>query len=208
MEKGTAKAKDPANRLGFGKLLAWKSSDVASAAVFVVVNSYLSLFCTNYLGMDPKAVGLILLISNIINAVTDLIACYVVDNARMTKWGKARPYGLGIIGVWVCTILVFFTPEGLSETLKVIWVFFMYTFAFGVCNTFRVAAQNPYMIRAFKKNRVVIGKLASYGDPVTMIRLLYGLIPLVLMILLVVCAFALGSVNKKLDAIEKENANK
>ncbi len=169
MAFGKAKAKDPANRLGVGRLLAWKSSDVASAAVFVVVNSYLSLFCTNYLGMDPTVVGMILLVSNIIDGITDLIACYVVDNSKVTKWGKARPYELGIIGVWVCTILMFCTPESWNGTLKVIWIFFMYTFAFGVFNTFRVAAQQPYMIRAFSENRKLVGKLASYGGPITMI---------------------------------------
>lgn len=169
MAFGKAKAKDPANRLGVGRLLAWKSSDVASGAVFVVVNSYLSLFCTNYLGMDPTVVGMILLVSNFIDAITDLIACYVVDNSKVTKWGKARPYELGIIGVWVCTILMFCTPTSWNNTLKVIWIFFMYTFAFGVFNTFRTAAMNPYMIRAFKKNRVLVGKLASYGGPITMI---------------------------------------
>lgn len=163
------KVKDPANRLGVGRLLAWKASDVASAAAFVVVNSYLSLFCTNYLGMDPAVVGMILLVSNIIDGITDLIACYVVDNSKVTKWGKARPYELGIIGVWVCTILMFYTPEGWSQTLKVIWIFFMYTFAFGVFNTFRVASQQPYMIRAFSENRALVGKLASYGGPITMI---------------------------------------
>ncbi|MCM1026960.1 MAG: MFS transporter [Roseburia sp.] len=169
MTKSKTKAKDPADRLGLGRLLAWKSSDVASGAVFVVVNSYLALYCTNYLGMDPAVVGMILLVSNIIDAITDLIACYVVDNAKITKWGKARPYELGIIGVWVCTILMFCTPESWNQTLKVIWIFFMYTFAFGVFNTFRAASMNPYMIRAFNKNRKVIGKLASFGGPITMV---------------------------------------
>ncbi len=163
------KEKVKAPRLGFGRLLAWKASDVSSAACFVIVNGYLTMFCTNYLGMQPAVVGSILFISNIIDALTDLIACYVVDNAKVTKWGKARPYELGIIGLWVCTILMFYTPEGWNQTLKVIWIFFMYTFAFGVFNTFRVASQQPYMIRAFSENRALVGKLASYGGPITII---------------------------------------
>jgi len=168
MAFGKTKEKKP-NRLGFGKFMAWKASDVSSAACFVIVNSYLSLFCTNYLGMNPATVGTILLLSNIVDAITDLICCYVVDNSKITKWGKMRPYELGIIGMWICTILVFHTPSGWSNMLKNIWVFFMYTFAFGVFNTFRTAAQQPYMIRAFSANRTVIGKLGSYGGFVTML---------------------------------------
>lgn len=168
MAFGKRKVKDPNQKLGFFKLLAWKSSDVASAACFVIVNGYLSMFCTNYLGMDPAAVGTILLLSNIVDAITDLIACYVVDNSKVTKWGKARPYELGIIGVWICTLLMFYTPDGWGTGLKNVWVFSMYTFTFGVFNTFRNAAAQPYTIRAFGGSRTLLGKLGSYGGFITM----------------------------------------
>ena len=79
------------NRLPFGKFLAWKSSDITSAGVFLIVTTYMSLFCTDYLGMTPMAVGNIILISNIIDFFTDLIAAFVIDNTK-SKWGKARPY--------------------------------------------------------------------------------------------------------------------
>lgn len=168
MAFGKKRVKDPSTKLGLGRLLAWQLPNVSNAACFVIVNGYLSLFCTNYLGMEAATVGTILLISNIVDAVTDLIACYVIDNSKVTKWGKARPYELGILGVWVCTILMFCTPTGWSSVLKNIWVFAMYTFVFGVFNTFRGAAQQPYMIRAFGGNRTLIGKLGSYGGFVTM----------------------------------------
>lgn len=168
MAFGKKKVKNPSEKLGFFKLLAWKSSDVASAACFVIVNGYLSLFCTNYLGMSAAAVGTILLVSNIIDGITDLIAGYVIDNSKVTKWGKARPYELGILGVWICTMLMFYTPEGWSTGLKNAWVFFMYTFTFGVFNTMRGAANQPYTVRAFGGNRTVLGKLGSYGGFVTM----------------------------------------
>lgn len=156
------------SRLSFGKLLAWNSSGVASAACFIIVNGYLSKFCTDYLGMEPAAVAAILLLSNVVDAITDLVACYVVDNAKVTRWGKARPYELGILGVWICTILMFHTPEGWSNVVKNVWVFFMYTFAFGVFDTLRNAAAQPYTVRAFGGNRVLIGKISSYGGLITM----------------------------------------
>ena len=162
-----AKNKTPkADRLPLGKFLAWKSSDITSAGVFLIVTTYMSIFCTDYLGMTPLAVGNIILISNIIDFFSDLIAAYVIDNTR-TKWGKARPYELGAIGMTLCTTLIFITPTGWSDTLKIVWVFCMYTFLFGVFNTFRTSANVPYLIRAFDNNRTLIGKVSSYGGIVT-----------------------------------------
>ena len=162
-----AKNKTPkADRLPLGKFLAWKSSDITSAGVFLIVTTYMSLFCTDYLGMTPLAVGNIILISNVIDFFTDLIAAYVIDNTK-TKWGKARPYELGAVGMTLCTTLIFITPAGWTDTLKIVWVFSMYTFLFGVFNTFRTSANVPYLIRAFDNNRTLIGKVSSYGGIVT-----------------------------------------
>jgi probable glucitol transport protein GutA len=155
-----------ADRLPLGKFLAWKSSDITSAGVFLIVTTYMSLFCTDYLGMTPLVVGNIILVSNVIDFFTDLIAAYVIDNTK-TKWGKARPYELGAIGMTLCTTLIFITPNGWTDTLKVVWVFCMYTFLFGVFNTMRTSANVPYLIRAFDNNRTVIGKVSSFGGFVT-----------------------------------------
>ena len=162
-----AKNKTPkADCLPLGKFLAWKSSDITSAGVFLIVTTYMSMFCTDHLGMTPLVVGNIILISNIIDFFTDLIAAYVIDNTK-TKWGKARPYELGAVGMTICTTLIFVTPSGWTDTLKIVWVFCMYTFLFGVFNTARTTANVPYLIRAFDNNRALIGKVSSYGGIVT-----------------------------------------
>ena len=153
-------------RLPVGKFFAWKSSDITSAGVFLIISTYLTMFCTDFLAMDPLVVGNIILVSNIIDFFTDLIAAYVIDNTK-TKWGKARPYELGAIGMTVFTTLMFMTPGGWSQGLKIGWVFCMYTFIFGVFNTFRTSANVPYLIRAFSNDRTVIGKVSSYGGIVT-----------------------------------------
>ena len=160
-----AKTRNP-NHLSLFKFLAWKSSDVTSAVAFLIVSSYLTMFCSDFLGMDPAVVGVILLASNIIDFFTDFIGAYIVDNTD-TKWGRGRPYELGIVGMGVCTILLFATPAGWSNGVKIAWIFFMYTFEFGVFNTLRAAAQNVYCIRAFRHNRAVMNKVSSFGGIVT-----------------------------------------
>ena len=169
MAFGKKKAPTPKeDRLPFFKFLAWKSSDVASAAAFLIVNTYLSMFCTDFLGMDPAVVGIILLVSNIIDFFTDFIGAIIVDNTN-TKWGRGRPYELSIIGVTLCTIALFATPNSWSDIVKILWVFFVYTFEFGVFNTLRVASGPVYTIRAWNGNRKLIGKMSSYGGLVTTI---------------------------------------
>lgn len=155
-------------RFPWGRFFAWKTSDVSAAGMSIIVTTYLTIYCTNYLGLSGTLVGAILLVSNIIDAVTDLIAGFVIDNTH-SKLGKGRPYELGIIGMWICTWLMFSTPAGASDTLKIIWVFFMYTFVFGVFNTLRGAGSTVYLIRAFDNDRAKVGKVGSYGGLVTMI---------------------------------------
>lgn len=154
------------DRLPFFRFMAWKSSDITAAAAFLLCTNYLAMFCTDFLGLAPATVGTILLVSNIVDFFTDFVAAIIVDNTN-TKIGRGRPYELSIVGLSVCTMLLFATPAGWSQIVKILWVFFVYTFAFGVFNTLRSAAVNPYTIRAWKNNRKVIGKIHSYGGIVS-----------------------------------------
>lgn len=153
-------------RFPFGRFMAWKTSDVSMAGLTIIVSTYLAIYCTNYLGVSGTLVGTILLVSNIIDAVTDLIAGFIIDNTH-SKLGKGRPYEIGIVGMWICTLLMFCTPVGASQTVKVVWIFSMYTFIFGIFNTLRGAGSTAYMIRAFDNDRELVGKVGSFGGIVT-----------------------------------------
>ena len=162
-KSGGAAAK---KKFPFGRFLLWKTSDISSAGLTIIVTSYLTIYCTNYLGLSGTLVGTILLVSNVIDAVTDLVAGFVIDNTH-SKLGKGRPYEIGIVGMWICTWLMFSGPVSAGQAVKVMWVFFMYTFIFGVFNTLRGAGSTAYMIRAFDNDRELIGKVGSYGGIVT-----------------------------------------
>ena len=85
----TAKVPNP-DKMPWGRFFAWKTRDVALAGVTVIISAYLLLYSSNTLGLDPKIVGVLLLVARLVDAVTDLMAGYIVDNTN-TKWGKARP---------------------------------------------------------------------------------------------------------------------
>lgn len=164
--KGKEKKNNP-DRLGFGRLLAFKSSDVSAAWVSVIVLNYLSIYASDTLGISVLRVGTILLISKFVDALTDLFAGVLVDNTK-TKLGRDRTFELSILGMTLCTVLLFSCSPEWSETVKCVWVFFMYTFTFSVFSTLRLAALNPYTIAHFSNNPVLLKKVASFGGIVTM----------------------------------------
>jgi Na+/melibiose symporter-like transporter len=154
----TQKANDP-NRLPLGRFFAWKSRDVSLAASFLIVG-YLSIYCTDTLGMPAALVGTLLLASKIFDGITDLFAGYIIDNTH-TKIGKARPYEISIIGLWFCTWMMFSVPE-LGLVGKSIWVVAAYTFVQSIFATLLNANQTPYIIRAFG-GRETVTKVYSFG---------------------------------------------
>ena len=161
------KKKENPGYVGAVKFWAWQSRGVSAAAQFIVMSGFIAIYCTSMLGMNAAIVGILLAASKVIDAVTDLFAGYLVDRTE-TKMGKGRPYELAIIGLWLCTWLVFSVPEGMGMTLKYIWVMVFYIAAQSVCSTLLSANQNAYMIRAFNRNEQRV-KLASFGGVVIMI---------------------------------------
>ena len=123
-------------------------------------------YCTDTLGINPALISIIMVASKLLDGVTDAFAGFIVDRTK-TKWGKARPYELFIFLMWICTWLMFSCPTGLSEVLKCVWIFIMYSLVNAVAYTFLNANQNVYLVRAFKGNQIV--KLTSYSSVITML---------------------------------------
>ena len=160
------KGKDP-NKLGFGRLLAFKSSDIVAAWINLIMLNYLSIYASDTLGVNLLTVSTLLLASKAVDAVTDMVAGVIVDNTH-TKLGKGRPYELSIIGMTICTILLFAGNPAWSNVVKCVWIFCMYTLTFSIFATLRNAAMNPYTIRTFSNNPVLLKKVSSYGGIITM----------------------------------------
>lgn len=154
-------------RMPWGRFFAWKSRDVSLAAVTVIISGYLLLYCSNTLGLNPTTVGFLIMVSKLVDGITDLFAGYIVDNTH-TKWGKARPYEICIILEWICVVALFFANAQWSMFFKYAWVFVTYTLIYSVFNTMLNGCQTPYLVRAFNGNRSIITKVASYGGIVTL----------------------------------------
>ena len=162
-EKKGKKSKD--DKVGFGTLMLWQSRMI-STSIAVLIFGYLMIYCTDTMKIPAAAVSLILVLSKVLDGVTDLFAGFIVDKTK-TRWGKARPYEVFVVGLMFCTWLLFSCPESFSTIAKCIWIFVMYGLANAICYTFLNANNTPYIVRAFKDTQIV--KLTSYGSIVTML---------------------------------------
>lgn len=161
---GDKEKSNKSGKVGFLPMLLW-SGNGASAAINVVLLSFLTLYCTNALGLSAALVGTLLMASKIFDGITDICAGYIVDKTN-TKIGRGRPYDLCIIGLWFTTYLLFSVPESMSTTVKCIWIFVCYALCQSVFRTFINAAGVPYMVRAFNDEQKYI-KINSWGGIIT-----------------------------------------
>ncbi len=155
------RVKNPDDKLPIGRFLAWRMRDWSVAASFMIINSYLTIYCTDVMQMPPLLVGTLLMFSKILDAVGEMFAGVLVDNTN-TKLGKGRPWELCLIGLWLSEIALFSIPANGSLVVKSIWLFISYALTQSIFQTMLAACQIPYMVRAFK-NKTVMTKLQSYG---------------------------------------------
>lgn len=163
---GKREKKDNPDKIGAVKFWAWQSRGLSAAVNFIILG-FVSIYCTDTLGMPPALIGTLLMASKAVDAVTDLFGGYLVDKTN-TKLGKGRPYELAILGAWLCTWIMYSAPQEASIVVKSVWVLSMYICINAVCITLLSACNNAYMIRAFKTNGQRI-KLASFGGIVIMV---------------------------------------
>lgn len=106
----------------------------ASLGMNVVVLGMMTYYLTTQTGLSGTLVGMVLLASRVFDGVSDLVAGYIIDRCHF-KIGKARPFDLFGIPMWIALVLCFAVPAW-STTGKVIYVFLMYNLCQTVSYTF------------------------------------------------------------------------
>lgn len=108
------------NKLGYA------SGDLAAQMTNQLVLQFLMIFLTDSIGMDAAIIGTIMLVSNVLDAVTDLGFGILIDRTR-TKLGRARPWMLyAQVGVSICLVALFSIPHGFSGVSQYVWFFVSY----------------------------------------------------------------------------------
>jgi len=85
------------DKIGALKFFSWNLRGVSTGACLMVMG-YLTIYCSDTLGLNVGIVSTMLVLSKIIDAFTDVAAGILVDRTN-TKIGRGRPYELAVIGL-------------------------------------------------------------------------------------------------------------
>lgn len=173
MSKNEKKQTEKKKRVPIGKQLAWTSRAI-SLSLNVVLMGYLTFYCTDMLGMPALGVGTLLLVSKLFDGFTDLIVGFIIEKTH-TKLGKARPYELFILGLWLFTVLLFNVPQSMSLTGKYVYIFIMFLLANSICYTFVSGNEAVYLVRAFPNHDDQIQLLSVNGSIVMLIAIIFNI---------------------------------
>lgn len=153
-------------KLGWGIRVAYGCGDTACNVVFGMISTLLTLFYTDYVGINAATVGLVMLLSRVFDGVSDAIMGIIVEKTN-TRWGKSRPWLL-----WMCVpfaisaVLLFGVPQT-KVSLQFLYMFVTYNFCNTVCYT---AINLPYSSLSAMMTRI-----SSERDMLSIVRM--GLSP-------------------------------
>lgn len=170
-------------KLSIGKRLSYGCGDIACNIVGGMNTALLTLFYTDYVGISPWIVGMIMLISRIFDGFSDLAMGMVVQKTK-SKWGKSRPWILWMaVPYGIAAVLMYAVPNT-TELLKAVYIFVtyncmttvMYTMVnvpYGSLST--MMTRDPHeqdMLSVFRMMLSPIGKILSVTMSMPIIKLL------------------------------------
>ena len=122
-----------------------------SVALNTVIMLQITFYCTDMLGLSAVVVGAVLMGSKIFDAITDILAGYIIDNTH-SKWGKGRPYDVAVSLMWISTVLLFSVPN-FGTFGKTIYVFILYAMVNSVFGTLCMVADPVYLTNSIRSDR-------------------------------------------------------
>ena len=125
--------------------------------------SEVTYFATNSLGLAAAAISIGLAVKTALDAVTDLFMGAAVD-ATHTKFGKARPWVLSGIPMWLMTFLIFVAPKAImSQTGLVIYITVLATLSSAIFGTMTNIAYETHIKRSIVNNENRVKALTIVG---------------------------------------------
>lgn len=123
---GPAQATDTVGgRLSFGEKTGYALGDAASNFYWKTFEFFIIFFYTDVFGISAAAVGTMMLLTRVVDAVADPIMGAIADRTR-TRWGHFRPYLVwGSLPLAAAGVLTFTTPN-LGPGAKVIYAYITY----------------------------------------------------------------------------------
>lgn len=98
---------------------------------YSIVNTYLLIFFTNAVGLNPLALSFMFLVTKLFDGVTDFIVGFMIDRTN-TKIGRNRPWMIAGIPVLAIGFILVFSAPQMSMGMHLVWAYVTYIiFSFG-----------------------------------------------------------------------------
>ena len=184
------------NQPSFKEKLAFAVGDGGCNFVWTTVGSFLTLYYTDSVGIAAAVVGTIMLLTRILDGVSDLVMGTIIDRTH-TKWGKARPWVLwSALPMGLGLVLMFSVPSALSQGGKVAYAAATYVIMCVVIYTACNLAYNTMLslIAPNPKDRVFMSSLRFFCTMGVVLIINYNTMNLVKSIGLTGMAIVFGSI--------------
>lgn len=168
-------------KLSMKEKISYAGGDTACNIVFAMTSTLLTLFYTDYIGVSPAAIGMVMLISRIFDGGSDVIMGIITERTH-SKYGKARPWILWMaVPYAVSGVLLFTIPAGASEMVKTVYIFITYNLVTTVVYT---ALNLPYgtlasLMTRDQNERAITNVLRMALSPIGRILATSFMLPLV-----------------------------
>ena len=117
-----APAAAPSVRLSFREKAGYGIGDFGFNLYWANISAFLLLFYTDVMGLAAAAVGTMMLVTKLFDAVTDPLMGALADRTR-TRWGRFRPYLLfGALPLAFTGVLTWTVPD-FSDGGKLVWAY-------------------------------------------------------------------------------------
>jgi len=98
-------------KVGIVERLAYALTNIGNIPVQAILGSYLLIFYTNVVGLNPAACATLFLIARVLDGLNDPVVGFLIDHGPTTKMGHFRPtLIIGSIACGINFLLMFYGP--------------------------------------------------------------------------------------------------
>ncbi|POP43564.1 MFS transporter [Superficieibacter electus] len=122
------------NKLSIAEKLGFGMGDAACGIVYSSVTMFLTWFYTDIYGLSAAAVGVMFLVTRVLDAITDPLTGIVADRVK-TRWGHFRPWLIWFAIPYAVLAVMTFTTPAFGASGKLLYAYLTYTLLM-LCYTF------------------------------------------------------------------------
>lgn len=168
-------------KLSLKEIISYALGNTGYVVIYMIFSGYLTMYYTDFAGIDAAAIGSMMLLARIFDGVSDLFVGHLIDKTN-TRWGKARPWIMGSVPfLAIALVLSFAVPQSMSGSGKLIYAtityFFLTVVVYTICNMAFITLL-PLM-STDAQSRTKAANAGAFIGPIAVLSISYVAMPIV-----------------------------